>query len=66
MFYKQGAASGASPEAEYPEYNEGVLAREWDAVERVPTSRYAFKPLRSGVNLSLARIISCQVTTPFL
>ena len=36
------------------------------AVEHSSADRYAFKPLRSAVNFSLARIISSQVTTPFL
>jgi len=66
VFYKRGAPNGAFPEADYPENNEGLFAGKWGAVEHVPANRYAFKPLRSAVNFSLARIISCQVTTPFL
>ena len=53
--------------------HDGVPLRLEEVQERLSYFRaghmataYTFKPLKSGTNFSLARIISCHVTTPFL
>src|ERR1019366_4149350 len=52
-----------SRRAQPPRFSEVLMRRLRNISVR---ATHAFNPLKSGVNLSLARIISCHVTTPFL